>query len=218
MPKSYAIVEDHTLFAQALQLLVSTIPHYTEGKVYADPIDFLEHLNTQHYDVVVVDLNMPKMNGIDLILNIRLKQLPIKILVVSMVNDASVILKALDAGANGFLPKNTQFEELKTALQMIENEQVFIPESMQFAVDNARRLHDMNWEDRNIDQKIVLLSAREREIMQLIAKGYSNTQIGETLFLSPLTIKTHRTNILRKLGLKNSIALALFANSLENKS
>jgi DNA-binding NarL/FixJ family response regulator len=161
-------------------------------------------------------LNMPKMNGIDLILNIRLKQLPIKILVVSMVNDASVILKALDAGANGFLPKNTQFEELKTALQMIENEQVFIPESMQFAVDNARRLHDMNWEDRNIDQKIVLLSAREREIMQLIAKGYSNTQIGETLFLSPLTVKTHRSNILRKLGLKNSIALALFANSLES--
>ena len=214
MSKSYAIIEDHTLFAQALELLVSTIQHFERGKVFSDPVAFLDSLQTESYDVVFVDLNMPKMNGIDLILTLRKSNVSARILVVSMINDPMVIAKALDAGADGYVPKNTRFDELKSALSCIDSGRIFVPEDMQFAVESARSLHDQNWETRNADAKISILSARELEIVKLVAAGFNNAAIGEKLFLSPLTVKTHRANILRKLGLKNAIALVQYANAM----
>jgi len=214
MSKSYAIIEDHTLFAQALELLVSTIQHFERGKVFSDPVAFLDSLQTESYDVVFVDLNMPKMNGIDLILTLRKSNVSARILVVSMINDPMVIAKALDAGADGYVPKNTRFDELKSALNCIDSGRIFVPEDMQFAVESARSLHDQNWETRNTDAKISILSARELEIVKLVAAGLNNAAIGEKLFLSPLTVKTHRANILRKLGLKNAIALVQYANAM----
>jgi DNA-binding NarL/FixJ family response regulator len=112
------------------------------------------------------------------------------------------------------VPKNTRFDELKSALSCIDSGRIFVPEDMQFAVESARSLHDQNWETRNTDAKISILSARELEIVKLVAAGFNNAAIGEKLFLSPLTVKTHRANILRKLGLKNAIALVQYANAM----
>jgi two-component system, NarL family, nitrate/nitrite response regulator NarL len=210
----FAVIEDHTLFAQAFHMLVLSIGTFDAGSVFGKADDFLNDGKKHDFNLVFVDLNMPEMSGIELILRMKNEDIRSKIIVVSMVNDPMVILKSLDAGANGYIPKNTTLEELKSAIQAVLSNEVFVPLNIQKDIESVRKVHDKNWENRNSDNKINILTNRELEILRLIAQGYSNVDIGEKLYLSHLTVKTHRANILRKLGLKNSLALVKYASEL----
>lgn len=210
----FAVIEDHTLFAQAFHMLVMSIGVFENGSVYSKADDFLGDVKHQNFDLVFIDLNMPEMSGVELILRMKNEGINSKIIVVSMVNDPMVILKSLDAGANGYIPKNTTLEELKSAIETVQNNGLFVPNNIQKDIESVRKVHDKNWENRNSDNKVNILTNRELEILRLIAQGYSNVDIGEKLYLSHLTVKTHRANILRKLGLKNSLALVKYASEL----
>jgi DNA-binding NarL/FixJ family response regulator len=176
--------------------------------------DAFPFLSANATDIIFLDLNLPGSNGMDLIVKLRAHGIVSKIVVVSMITDELVILKALEAGANGFISKNTDFEELLTAIKEVMAGRQFLHAHFQLEIDRLNDKHNADWHIRNTDARINALSERELEVLKHIVKGFTNKEIAEILILSPLTIKTHRTNILRKLGLKNSAALAHYATSL----
>lgn len=216
MGLSYLVVDDHNLFAQALRYMLQEIENLECAGIANNGEQAEVFLDDNEIDYVFMDLNMPGISGIELIQKIRKRNNRLKIIVVSMLTDGLVIMKAMDAGANGYVPKNTTFTELKECIDQVSKGRIFIPDVIKQEIKLLEQKHNSGWQIRNTDKKINILSERETEVLKLIAVGFTNKEIAEKLFLSPLTIKTHRTNILRKLGLKNSVSLANYAISLGN--
>ncbi len=214
MIKTFTIVEDHFLFAQALENLLSSMGNYTCVEIITDGKFALEKLKLNEPDIIFLDLNLPNVNGIDLIIQLKKNSIKSKILVISMLIEPLVILKAKDAGADGYLPKNTNMQELENAIASIKNNEFYLPSNLVAEIQNLDIKHNQNWENSDAPSKINLLTEREKEVLKLIVKGFNNNDIAKLLFNSPLTIKTHRKNILKKLGLKNSVALANYAANL----
>lgn len=213
MSKKFLIIDDHNLFAEAFELMIKFSLNYSCVGIISTLAQLKECLKNE-VDLVFLDINMPDFSGIDAIPVIKNMQANTKILIVSMVNNPLVILKALDAGANGYISKNTNGDEIELAIKTIFNNGVYIPQDMKLLVEQLDQKHGSGFEQRNVDEKLNSLSKREHQILKLIAFGYTNKEIAEQLFLSELTTKTHRTNILRKLGLKNSSALTHFAHQI----
>lgn len=170
--------------------------------------ELMGQLQVQQPDIILLDLNLNDVNGITLVTQIRKAGINIPVLVVSMLVDPMVVLKALESGANGFVPKNTSMEELKSALNALLAGERYI------SADLKQQLEGLDAGDSGKDVMTALqaLSAREIEILALIARGCNNKEISEALFISPLTVKTHRANIIRKLDLKNTAAIVHFAS------
>lgn len=170
----------------------------------------MKEINEKKPDIVLLDLNLPDTNGIEVIKQIRKNEIKTQVLVISMLIDPLIVSKALEAGANGFIPKNTSIEELSSALQHLQNGQPFISDSMRKEIEQIQiSTYSNNGFQDNND-----LSKRELEIIKLIAEGLTNAEIAQQLFISPLTVKTHRTNILRKLELPNTASLVSYAKNL----
>lgn len=184
--------------------MLVAIGGYENAGILTSGSEAEEAISGKNPDVILLDLNIPGTHGITLIQQLRKSGCHIPILVISMLVDKMIVAKCLDAGANGFLPKNTSLEELKTALDCVFNESVYVPQGFELSGlsdGKSESNHGLNE-----------LSARELEILTYIAKGLNNQQISEQLFISPLTVKTHRNNLLRKLGLNNTAALVRFAS------
>lgn len=165
-------------------------------------------------DYVFMDINMPHVKGTELIRQIHEQKLSCNIIVVSMVSDPNIIAMLLNLGIHGFVPKNTDFEELNNAIKAVEKEEVYLPDQIRNdLLSHQLRIHKEKKDPENYDPG-KLLSEREMEILRLICRGYSNPEIADILFLSPLTVKTHRNNILKKLGLNNTASLIHFATQI----
>jgi two-component system, NarL family, nitrate/nitrite response regulator NarL len=155
----------------------------------------LEKLKKLKPTIVITDINMPEMNGIELARKIRLIHPEQKILALSMFGEKTTITDMMEAGVKGYILKNTGKQELIAALQNIASGGTFM---------STEVTDTMKQTDEIIDKRYIL-TAREREIVTYIAKGLSHTEIGEKLCISPRTVDTHRTNLMRKLEV-NSIA------------
>ena len=210
MLKTFLIIEDHLLFAQALSELISAIDNLTCCGILTKGENAVSEIVEKNPDIVLLDLNLPDINGIEIIKQIRKSGIQTPILVISMLIDPIIVGKALEAGANGFVPKNTSIEELSSALEHISNGQAFLPESLKAQID----LNNLTVSERYSITENTDISKRELEIIKLIASGLTNNEIAEQLFISPHTVKTHRTNILRKLELPNTAALVSYAKNL----
>lgn len=208
MSRTFLIVEDHLLFAEALSGLIEGMGAYRCAAIVTNGHELMGQLQVQQPDIILLDLNLNDVNGITLVTQIRKAGINIPVLVVSMLVDPMVVLKALESGANGFVPKNTSMEELKSALNALLAGERYI------SADLKQQLEGLDAGDSGKDVMTALqaLSAREIEILALIARGCNNKEISEALFISPLTVKTHRANIIRKLDLKNTAAIVHFAS------
>lgn len=208
MARSYVCVDDHLLFAQAFSYLMNELPDFVHSGTYSTCESALEIVLNKPPDFIFTDIQFPGMSGIELIQIFRESHADTKIIAVSMISEPSLILKVFDAGANGYIVKNTDFDELNLAIQTVSANINFISPSLKLAIDefNANSTFSENETDL-----VHRLSSREVEIVRLISKGYNNQQIGDILFLSPLTVKTHRANILKKLDLNNAASLIHWA-------
>jgi len=159
--------------------------------------------------LIILDLNLPDINGIEVLKQLKRSSSKAPVLVISMISDPLIISRAIESGAAGFLPKNTNKEELKLAFETISQHNVYLSESIRRSIDEL----DIQLNNSGTQQHFADLSKREIEIIKLIAKGQTNNEISEVLFISPLTVKTHRNNILRKLDIKNTAALINFAKN-----
>lgn len=198
------IADDHQLFIEGLCMLVSKIDEIQIIGQAKNGKQAIEICQNQKVDLILMDLEMPEMGGIEATVIIKHDFPSIKIIAVTMLNEYNTIKKALRGGMDGYVVKNLGIAELQKAIETVMNGQIYMsPE-----ITNILALGVAG---RKSNQAYVPdLTRREKEIIKLIIEGLTNEMIAEKLFLSPLTVGTHRKNVLSKLNLKNTAMLVKY--------
>lgn len=207
-PKKILIADDHKIFLEGLNLILSEFNHIQIVAECKNGKETIEAFKNIKIDIAIIDLNMNDYNGFDLIKKLKAIQPKCKIIVLSMVDDASAISSLVNNYINAYVIKYGGKQELIEALNAIDQDIKYISPSLN---QNHQKMDD-NLSSRNVNPKIEKLTKRELEIIKLIALQMNSFQISEKLFLSFYTVKTHRKNILQKLELKNTAGLIEFAN------
>jgi DNA-binding NarL/FixJ family response regulator len=203
------IADDHEIFLDSLSMLIATFPDVEVVGNCKNALEALDFLQNQTIDLLVTDYKMPQMSGIELTLQLRQKYPQIKVLMLSVSEEAEMIREAFQAGVWGYMMKKSGKAELQKAIESIKNGQRYFSESVVFELMRLG-LTD-NIPQNEISQEFNQLTEREIEIIKLITNELSSQEIAEKLFIAPKTVETHRHNILKKLGLKNTVGLTKYA-------
>ena len=205
-----ALVDDHTLFRNGLKLLLGNSPRYNVMLEASNGKDFVDNLAVGNApDVVLMDISMPVMNGIEATAAAVAKVPGLKIIALSMFGEEDYYYEMINAGAKGFLLKNSDIKEVTEAIEQVAaGNNYFAPEVL-YNVIKRFNPH------REAELESTTLSRREHQVLQGICKGLSNQEIADTLFLSKRTIDKHRSNLLSKTNSKNTAELIMYA--IKNK-
>lgn len=201
------ITDDHQIVLDSLSLLISTMPNMEVVGTLNDSRKVLDFLEVNDVDILVTDLSMPYLTGVDLTLQVRSKFPSVKILMLTVSEDADTIRRAFQAGISGYVMKKANRAELDRALTTVANGDKYFSEAVMKELLSP--LGGAPADD--LPAEPVAVTARELEIIRLIAQELSTTEIAERLFISVGTVETHRHNILRKLDVKNAIGIIKYA-------
>jgi DNA-binding NarL/FixJ family response regulator len=203
-PLRLLLVDDHEIFLEGLANLLSTSSDIEIiGKAF-DGAEAFEFLQEQQPDILLTDLNMPKMNGIELVRKVKEHFPEIKILVLTMHNDRPTISEIMMAEAEGYVLKNSSKKELLTAIEKIgEGSTYYSNEVMSILLERIKK------EQKKLEAEH-MLTERELEILELISQEKSSREIAEDLFISIRTVDTHRKNLLKKANANTVIGLLKF--------
>ena len=196
------IADDHAIVRSGLRQIVATAADLAVSAEAADGAEVLNKLRRNPVDLLLLDMNMPGISGLDLIGRVRIEWPTLGILVLSMHNEAQVASRALKAGASGYITKDSDVDILLAAIRKVAQGGRFIDPSLVDAI--VFRTH-------NAGEPHEVLSNREYQVLQRLAAGESINDIAQTLSLSAKTISTHKVRLMRKLGLDNNIDLARYA-------
>lgn len=209
MPKIRVfLAEDHTIVRKGIRSLLDGQPDVEVIGEAANGREAVEQAEKLQPDIVLMDITMPELNGLEATRRIK-KDFPhIKVLVLTMYTNEEYIHQLLQAGASGYLDKHTAPNELLLAIQSVSRGDPFLSPSISKTIieEYLRQSDDTHVED-NYDK----LSSREREVLQLLAEGYSYKEIAEKLQISVKTVGVHRVNIMEKLNINNSTELVKYA-------
>ncbi len=209
---SYRIIlaDDHNLFRTGLKGLIEKDPEFKVVAEAQDGEQLLEKMGRVKADLVVLDLSMPNMDGLETLKEIRKKFSKLKILILTMLKDPEHLKHALAGGANGYMLKDDAYDQLLMGLKMIlkKDKQFVSP-----AISGVIADHYVRSMDEVDAPSMEILTKREQEILKLIAQGLPNKAIAAKLKISIRTVETHRGNLSAKLGLKNTAALVKYAIS-----
>ncbi|MEN5233587.1 response regulator transcription factor [Sphingobacterium faecium] len=191
---SVIIVDDHPLVLNGFEFILKNISTIVLRGSFNNAKDAFDFLSTEAVDVILMDINMPDMNGIEATEIIK-KQCPdTQIIAISNHNEGSIALRMLKAGAMGYLLKNVSTNELIEGIQAVIRGEQVLSKEMNFILTDKK-------------DPIPSVSQREREVLRLMAQGHTTAKIGEQMFISPLTVESHRRNLLQKFGVVNSASL-----------
>lgn len=200
------IADDHMMIREGLKQLLEL-----DGtmKVIAEANDGEECLNLLnkkiHPDILLLDINMPKKNGIEVLEHIKQNKIPVKVLILTVHNEVEYLLKAVDIGIDGYLLKDSSYDELKEAIDVVISGNTYIQPSLLPALNESM-------EDYALDkEKIDLLTNREIDVLRLISEGCSNKKISDELTISERTVKNHISHIFRKIDVEDRTQAAVFA-------
>jgi DNA-binding NarL/FixJ family response regulator len=206
MPK-VIVVEDHQILLESISLLVSTIPDITLVGKASNGQKALQILEKEVVDIIISDVQMPIMNGVELVWKVKQQYPHVKILMLTVSEDAQTIKDALQAGADGFIFKSAEKEELEKALfSLINNKKYFSDKAILTLAEAQNEVYISPKEAFK-----TMLTEREIQILKLIAQELSGTQIAEKLFISPTTVESHRKNLFQKIGVNTSVGLVKYA-------
>lgn len=211
--KKIFIADDHQLFIDGLQLIFAGHPQFEISGYGHDGNSILAFIQNNPVDIVITDINMPGMDGITATEKLKSLNPAIKVIAVSMINDYASVHHMLQCGADGYVLKNAGAEELLKALEFALNGEVYINREVSDILLKGMRFNQ-SAEAKRIRTVKEDLTQREKQILELIVKGYSNQQIADELHISIPTVKTHRSSILFKCDVKNTASLVRFV--LEN--
>lgn len=200
------IADDHMMIREGLKQLLEL-----DGtmKVIAEANDGEECLNLLnkkiHPDILLLDINMPKKNGIEVLEYIKQNKIPVKVLILTVHNEVEYLLKAVDIGIDGYLLKDSSYYELKEAIDVVISGNTYIQPSLLPALNESM-------EDYALDkEKIECLTKRELDVLRLISEGCSNKKISDELTISERTVKNHISHIFRKINVEDRTQAAVFA-------
>jgi two-component system response regulator NreC len=202
------LADDHTVVRKGLRMLLESQDGLKVIGEAADGRTAVALAEQDPPDVVVMDVAMPTLNGIEAARQITAKLPQVAVVFLSMHSDESYVLKALKAGARGYLLKDSAEHDLIQAVQSVtQGKSFFSPAISKMMVEDYVR----ELQERQIEDSYELLTTREREVLQLLAEGKSNKEVAAVLNLSLYTVETHRGNILQKLNLHSGAELILYA-------
>ena len=202
------LADDHAVMRRGLKLVLEQQKDFEVVGEASDGRGAVDLADTARPDIAVLDITMPNLNGIEAARQICEKHPGVSIVVLSMHADESFVLRALKAGARGYLLKESAESDLISAVRLVAaGKSFFSPTVSRMLVDDYVR----QMQEKDVEDSYELLTSREREILQLIAEGKSNKDIARMLNLSLYTVETHRSNILSKLNLHTVPELILYA-------
>lgn len=204
-----AIAEDQQIFRNGLKLLLNENSNITIVGEAANGEEILDLLDKKEVDIVLMDIKMPIMDGIEAT-QIAIRKFPdLKVIVLSMFGEEEYIVKMLEVGIKGFLLKNVEEEELIKAITIVHDGKNYFSNELLPAITNSfMQKKTSEKEQALMNEK---LTKREVEVLQLICKGFTNKEIADSMFISPRTAGGHRSNLLGKTGCKNTADLVGFA-------
>ena len=204
------IVDDHKLFIEGVKLLLNQFDFIQKVHQASNGQEYLEMLETISPNIVLMDINMPIMDGVEA--TIRTKQLypDIKIIALSMHDDIDYYTRMTDAGVDGFITKDTNSNELKLAITKVLNNEHYFSQKV---LENV--ILSLNNKNTQKLKEVVIFSKREIEILTNMVYGYSNQEIADKLFISHRTVERHKENMYKKTMCKNGICLIVYA--IKNK-
>ncbi len=215
-PLRVIIVDDHMLYTDALKELLHAqeAPCYKVVATEEDGFGVLETLDRHDADLLLLDLNLPGHDGLELLPEVSAKFPDLKVIIVTMYDNPKFIQESIKQGASGYVVKTSGFSELKKAISEVMSGNLFISEGLMMFPKEA---HEETMNGGKFDDTFAVknkLTKREKEILILISKAKSSKEIAEILFISDQTVSVHRKNIMRKLNVSNTASLIKFA--LEN--
>jgi len=206
--KRVLLVEDHTILREGLRLLLSSNPQLEVVGEAQDGLEAVRQADSLKPDLILMDLSMPRMNGMGAIQEIKRHTPQVKVLALTVHKTEEYILATLKAGADGYVIKDATHHELMLAIQCVLEGKSYLSPSVSDKViegylEGKKRIKSgTSWDT---------LTQREREVLKMIGEGYKNKDIADYLCISPKTVEKHRANLMRKLDLHNVSSLTTFA-------
>ncbi len=197
-----AIADDHDLFRQGLSIMFGADPEIEVVIEAADGEELLSKLTSQNCDVLVLDIEMPKLDGFAVLDEIRKRKLKLNVLIISMYHHYPFISKAMKGGANGFLPKNCDFELAREAIRAVHKGGYFFDKKTSQVI--------LGIENDELERQDGL-SDKECDVIRMICDGKKNNEIAEELFVSSRTVEGYRQSIYKKTGTENVPELVIYA-------
>jgi DNA-binding NarL/FixJ family response regulator len=199
------LVDDHNLFRNGLKMLIDNIPGNKVTGEASNGKEFLEKIKNEQFDIIFLDIEMPDISGINAAKQAMLINRDLKIITLTMYGEEEYFDQMVQAGAKGFLLKNSDIQEVKTAIEVVsQGGTYYSQELMQGILKNLRQVKETKAVECDF-------SERESEVLHLICTGLSNQVIGEKLFISKRTVEKHRANLLLKTNSKNTAELVIYA-------
>ena len=211
--KNIIIIDDHPLFREGLKTIISRDNRFKVVGEAGSGHEGFEMVKRLKPDLVVIDISLPDQSGIQLARDLRERLSEIKILIVSMHSKIDYIAEAFQAGATGYVVKESASERLLQGLKSVAKGDYYLDSSVSHAV--VENLMKSPLKAAKItDADYATLTPREQEVMRFLAEGLSSKAVAEKLFISPKTVENHRANIMNKLGLHSTIELVRYAAKL----
>ena len=207
-PYRIVLADDHVMFRQGIKNILEKDKGLEVIGEAGDGLKLLELLNKATPDMIILDISMPNLRGIEATQEIKMILPEVKVLILSMHKDKEFVYSAISAGAEGYLLKEDADTELFAAIEKIRQEGRYIsPLLLGDLTDELFQAHHKG----QLTLQIEPLTTREREVLKLIAEGTSNKEIADLLFISVRTVENHRANIMRKLNIKSTANLIKYA-------
>jgi two-component system response regulator NreC len=202
------LADDHAIVRRGLRSLLETEPGLQVVAEAADGIEALRLADEHDPDIVILDVGMPRLNGIDVAARLQKLKRPPRVIILSMHADESYIIRALAAGARAYLLKDATDEDLLPAVRTVASGKPYFSPAVAGVLveDYVRQL-----QTRGLSDSYHLLTDREKEVLQLLAEGRTNKEVASILNLGLSTVETHRGNLMQKLNLHNTAEIVLYA-------
>lgn len=198
------IADDHSMIREGLKQLLELEGDFKVVAEACDGVDCLNKLTNIIPDILLLDINMPNMNGLEVLQKLKERKMNVRVLVLTVHNEVEYLLKAVDIGVNGYLLKDSESAELKKAILAVISGEDYIQPSM-IPVLNAKKI-DINTDNTKIEK----LTKRELEVLKLLAVGMYNKEVAEQLSISERTVKNHVSNIFKKIEVTDRTQAAVF--------
>lgn len=199
------LVDDHALIREGLKQILEMDGNYEVISEASNGVECLKLLEQNIPDIMLLDINMPTMDGIDLLKEIKNKKISVKVLILTMHEGIEYLLQAVDIGVDGYIMKNSESAELRKAINSIISGESYIQASLIPALNS--RLINRDYDKDKVDS----LTKRELEVLVQVANGMFNKEIADILNISERTVKNHISNIFRKIDVNDRTQAAVFA-------